>query len=357
MARVLYILLAILCFGVMVAIHEFGHFLTAKLLKVRVNEFSVGMGPALWSKEKGETKYSLRALPIGGYCAMEGEDEDTGDPHAFSVQPWWKRVIILCAGAAMNFLLGLVIVVLLYSGVSMARQPVITEFMDGFPLEGEQGLMVGDRILAIDGHRILMYSDVQTFLARNDGSGMDITVLRDGEKVRLRDLPLVPREYVYEGETVTMFGLIFGQAEELGFFGRLRQGAAQAVDFVRLVWVSLGDLLGGRARLRDMSGVIGIVDAVGSVGAASQTVADGLMSVFYFVAFISVNLAVMNLLPVPALDGGRIFFILVNALVYLVSRRRIPAKYEGYVHTAGFVLLLALMAVIAFQDVWKIVAS
>ena len=198
-------------------------------------------------------------------------------------------------------------------------------------------------------------------LARENGIG---TMLRRGAGFfrrrffgkRARYLP-DKREYVYEGETVTMFGLIFGQAEELGFFGRLRQGAAQAVDFVRLVWVSLGDLLGGRARLRDMSGVIGIVDAVGSVGAASQTVADGLMSVFYFVAFISVNLAVMNLLPVPALDGGRIFFILVNALVYLVSRRRIPAKYEGYVHTAGFVLLLALMAVIAFQDVWKIVAS
>lgn len=357
MARILYILLAVAFFGVMVAIHEFGHFFTAKLLGVKVNEFSIGMGPALWSRTRGETSYSLRALPVGGYCAMEGEEEDTGDPRSFSVQPWWKRVVILCAGAAMNFLLGLLIVLLLYSGVSEFRAPVVTAFMDGFPLEGEQGLMAGDRILSIDGHAIFVYSDVQVFLGRNDGQGMDLTVLRDGEKVRLENLALVPRTYTYQGEQVTMFGLIFGQTEQADLLRRLREGAAQTVDFVRLVWLSLGDLLGGRAGLRDMSGVIGIVDAVGDVGAASQTVAAGLSSVLYFVAFVSVNLAVMNLLPIPALDGGRIFFIVVNGLVYLVSRRRIPERYEGYVHTAGFVLLLALMALVAVNDVWKIIAS
>ena len=355
LARILYILLAVICFGIMIAIHEFGHFFTAKLLRVKVNEFSIGMGPLLWTRDRGETKYSFRLFPIGGFCAMEGEDEETGDPRAFSVQAWWKKVIILVAGSFMNFVLGLLIVTFLYAGVTQVRAPVITELMDGFPLEGEQGLMEGDRILSIDGPRILIYSDITTYLDRNDGNGMDFVVLRNGEKVRLNDLPLTRQEYEYEGERVLMFGFVFGEVEDLGLFGRLKLSAAQTVDFVRLVWMSLGDLLTGRASVGEMSGVIGIVDAVGDMGAASASVADGILNVLYFVAFISVNLSVMNMLPIPALDGGRIFFVLVNGAVYLITRRNIPAKYEGYVHTVGFVLLIALMIFVAFNDVLKII--
>ena len=356
-ARILYILLAVVCFGVMIAIHEFGHFFTAKLLRVKVNEFSIGMGPLLWTRTRGETKYSFRLFPIGGFCAMEGEDEETGDPRALSVQKWWKKVIILAAGSFMNFLLGLLIVLLLYSGVTTVRAPVITDLMDGFPLEGENGLMEGDRILSIDGHAIWLYSDIQTYLNRNDGNGMDFTVLRDGEKVTLRDLPLTRQEYEYEGETSLMFGFVFGQVEELGALGRLKLSAAQAADFVRMVWMSLCDLVTGRVGVGEMSGVIGIVDAVGDMGVSSDTVLDGIMNVLYFVAFISVNLSVMNMLPIPALDGGRIFFILINGLVYLVSRKNIPAKYEGYVHTIGFALLILLMIAVALNDVWKIIVA
>ena len=314
--RILYILLAILFFGVMVAIHEFGHFFTAKLLKVKVNEFAIGMGPALWSTKRGETQYSFRAFPIGGYCAMEGEDEATGDPRAFAAQSWWKKLIILVAGSFMNVVLGLVIVLLLYSGVSAVRAPVITQLADGFALEGEDGLMVGDRIVSVDGHAILMYSD--------------------------------------DGQTKLGFGLIFGSMEELNAWGRIKLSVAQTADFVRMVWMSLGDLISGQVGVGEMSGIIGIVDAVGDAGTASASLWDGFLNVLYFVAFISVNLAVMNLLPIPALDGGRIFFVLVNAVIYLFSRRSIPAKYEGYVHTAGFLLLIALMVVVAFHDVWKI---
>lgn len=353
--RILYILLAILFFGVMVAIHEFGHFFTAKLSGVKVNEFSIGMGPVLWSRTKGETQYSFRAFPVGGYCAIEGEDEETGDPRAFAAQKWWKKFIILAAGSLMNFLLGLLIVMILYSGVSAVRAPVITELMNGFPLEGEMGLMEGDRLLSIDGHGIWLYSDVHTFLNRNDGTGMEITVLRDGERVVLKDLPLTPKEYEYEGQTAVMFGFVFGEVEELGLLGRVKLSAAQTLDFVRMVWLSLCDLVTGRVEVRELSGVIGIVDAVGDVGVASKTLWDGLLNVLYFVAFISVNLSVMNMLPIPALDGGRIFFIAINGVVYLFSRKTIPAKYEGYVHTAGFMLLIVLMAAVAFNDVWKII--
>lgn len=354
MARILYILLAVILFGIMIAIHEFGHFFTAKIFRVKVNEFAIGMGPTVWTKTKGETKYSLRAFPIGGYCAMEGEDEDTGDPRAFSCQAAWKRIIILCAGSVMNFLMGLVIVVLLYIGITAVRVPVITEFAEGFQMEGEAGLMVGDRITSVDGHGIWCYDNVINFLSRNDGNGIDLEVERNGQKIVLDDFKMPIREYTYQGESYTGFGLVFGSAEELSVAGRIRYGFVQAIDYVRTVWISLADLVTGRVSVSQLSGVIGVVDVVSEVGANSATVWDGILNVLSIMSLIAVNLAVMNLLPIPALDGGRILFILINGLVYLFFRRRIPERYEGYIHTVAFFLLIILMLLIAFKDVWNI---
>lgn len=365
MARFLYILLAVLLFGVLIAIHEFGHFITAKLLGVKVNEFAIGMGPAVWQSrkageepwdDKGKTLYSLRLFPIGGYCAMEGEDEDTGDPRAFSRQKGWKKVVILCAGSFMNFLLGLVITVALFLGVSQVRAPVITQFAGGFQHQGADGLMEGDRIVEVDGHGIWLYADVQNYLSRNDGMGVDLVVERDGKRISLPDFPMGRYDYEYEGGRYHGFGLIFGQVDQLSFLERIGQGFAQTMDFVRIVWMSLGDLVTGRVAVTELSGVIGVVDVVSEVGAGSETVAIGVQNVFYFMALIAVNLAVMNLLPIPALDGGRIFFVLLNGVLYAVSRRRIPERYEGYVHAGAFVALLALMAVVALHDVWNIFA-
>ena len=356
MARFLYILLAIVLFGVLIAIHEFGHFFTAKLLGVKVNEFAIGMGPALWKRQKGETLYALRAFPIGGYCAMEGEDEDTGDPRAFSRQKGWKKIIILSAGSFMNFVLGLVITVALFLGVSQSRAPVITQFADGFQHEGADGLMVGDRIVEVDGHGIWLYADVQTYLARNDGSGLDLVLERDGKRIALNDFPMGRYEYEFEGSKYRGFGLIFGQVDELSIPERIGQGFAQSLDFVRIVWMSLGDLVTGRVAVSELSGVIGVVDVVSEEGAKYESAAMGILSVLGMMALIAVNLAVMNLLPIPALDGGRIFFVLLNGLLYLVARRRIPEKYEGYVHAGAFVVLLVLMAVVALHDVWNIFA-
>lgn len=355
MERFFFILLAILIFGLMIAIHEFGHFITAKLLGIRVNEFAIGMGPVLWKRTRGETQYSLRALPVGGFCAMEGEDEDTGDQRAFSIQPAWKKIIVLCAGSFMNFLMGLVIVLVLYTGVTQVRVPVITQLADGFQQQGESGLMVGDEILSVDGHGVWVYEDVLTFLARNDGNGMDLVVLRDGEKVVLNDLPLQRYEYQYEGQTAYGFGMIFGQTESLSVWGRVKLATAQTFDFVRTVWMSLGDLITGRVGVDQMSGVIGVVDVVSQVGSQSDSILMGVQNVFYIMALIAVNLAVMNMLPIPALDGGRVLFVLLNAISYLFFRKHIPQRLEGYIHAVALVLLLVLMLLIAFQDVWKIV--
>lgn len=362
MARFLYILLAILLFGVLIAIHEFGHFITAKLLGVKVNEFAIGMGPAIWQSrretgepwEEGKTLYSLRAFPIGGYCAMEGEDEDTGDPRAFSRQAGWKKIVILCAGSFMNFVLGLVIAVALFLSISQARVPVITQFADGFQHEGTDGLMAGDRIVEVDGHGIWLYADVQTYLSRNDGEGVDLVIERDGKRVVLDNFPMERYQYEFENNKYYGFGLIFGEIEELSFLGCVKEGFVQTLDFVRIVWMSLGDLVTGRVAVSELSGVIGVVDVVSEVGAGAETVILGVQNVFYFMALIAVNLAVMNMLPIPALDGGRIFFVLLNGVIYAVSRRRIPERYEGYVHAGAFVVLLALMALVALHDVWNI---
>ena len=349
----LYIIIAILLFGFLIAIHEFGHFITAKAFGVRVNEFAIGMGPALFSRQKGETLYALRVLPVGGYCAMEGEEDDSDDPRSFGKQAVWKKLIILSAGAAMNFLAGLALVLLLFSRAQAFTTPVLAGFMEGFPLEGEQGLLAGDRILSINGERIWLYSDVTLFLGRGSGEPYDLVVERNGEKVVLNDLPLELREYTENGKTLTRYGLYF-VVEEATLGAKLKNSWYNALDFVRLVRLSLTDLLTGAAGVKDLTGPVGIVDTITEVGSQSETLAIAVENILYFGALIAVNLAVMNLLPLPALDGGRIFFLLINGLWYVLFRRRIDPKYESYVHVAGFVALLALMAVVTFNDLVRI---
>ena len=204
---VLYIALAILLFGVLVGVHELGHFAAAKACGVKVEEFALGMGPAILQKQKGETVYSLRCIPFGGFCAMAGEDEESDDPRAFMNQAAWKRIIILVAGAAMNFLLGLLIVIILYSNAYAFRSAEITGFMDGCPYESSEGLHVGDRFYKIDGHRIYQYYDVSDFLSQGDGT-YDLIVLRDGKKVKLENFALTPLDY--PGQTQKMYGFYFG---------------------------------------------------------------------------------------------------------------------------------------------------
>lgn len=355
----LYAVLAILFFGALIAIHEFGHFITAKLCGVRVNEFSIGMGPLLWSHEGKGTLYSLRLFPIGGYCAMEGEDEESDDPAAFGNQGFWKKVLILVAGAGMNFLAGLLLVLLILNRSAAFYLPVVGGLFEGFPLEGEQGLMVGDRIVSINGHRIFSYSDMLLYLEREQGGPMDLVLKRDGEKVVLKDLPLAKREYVMDGQTVYKFG-ITPAIERATPVVKLRESLYNTIYFVRAVILGLEDLIGGRAGLDEMSGPIGIVAAITEVGeetASTAGVMEVVWNILYFVSFIAVNLAVMNLLPIPALDGGRIFLLVVTTLFTALTGWKLDPKYEGWVHTAGLVLLLALMAVVALHDVFRLIGG
>ena len=355
MTTILYILVAILIFGVLIAVHELGHFLAAKACGVTVNEFSIGMGPALWKKQKGETLYALRAIPCGGFCAMEGEDEDSDDPHALYRQGFWAKLVIFAAGAFMNFVTGLVILLILYSGAKAFYDPTITAFADGCPLEAENGLQVGDTLLSIDGERVYMYSDVGLLLGLNQDGTFDLVVRRNGEKVTLTDFPMEKAEYLDQnGQPYTGYGLLFG-VKEATVGDRLANSWNNALDFVRLVRLSLKMLVTGEAGLRDLSGPVGIVSTMTEVGQSSANVAAAIENIAYLAALIAVNLAVMNLLPLPALDGGKIFFLVINAIGMVLFKKQIPAKYENYIHFAGLVLLLALMAVITFSDVWKLI--
>lgn len=349
-----YILAAILFFGVLIGVHELGHFMAAKACGVKVNEFAIGMGPAIFKKQKGDTLYALRAFPVGGFCAMEGEDEDSADPSALNNQGFWKKLLIYAAGAGMNFLTGLLIILVLYAGAKAFYAPTIVSFADGCPLESVNGLQVGDTIRSIDGERVYIFSDVGMLLGRNTDGTFDLILRRNGEKVVLKDFPMERREYPStDGSTYTGFGITFG-TEEATLGSRIKYSWNNAMDFVRLVRLSLQMLFSGEAGVKDLSGPVGIVSTMTEVGEQSATARDAVENIAYFAALIAVNLAVMNLLPLPALDGGKIFFLVINAIAMLLFKRQIPAKYENYIHFAGLILLLGLMLLITFQDVWKL---
>ena len=354
MTKLIYIIIAIVIFGLLITIHELGHFLVAKACGVKVLEFSIGMGPQLWHKEGKETQYSLRLFPIGGFCAMEGEDGESDDPRAFGNTAGWKKFLVLIAGSASNFIAGMLLILCLFAASTGYVSTTLSGFVDGFPCQGETMLQAGDEIVSIDGSAVLLYSDISTLLNRGNGKTHDIVVRRDGEKITLNDLPLTPREYEVEGKKVTMYGLYF-QSKEATFGSKLRLGLANSVDFVRMIWWSLEDLFTGAVGFSALSGPIGIVDAMGQMAESADGVRQAVDNLLYFAAFLAINLAFMNLLPLPALDGGRVFFLILNGLAVLLFRRRIPAKYEGYVHFGGLVLLLGLMVVVAVQDVYRII--
>ena len=346
------VLFAILLFSILIFIHELGHFVAAKLSGVQVNEFSMFMGPALWKKQIGETLYSVRLIPLGGYCAMEGEDADTDNPRSFQKAAWWKRLIILVAGAAMNFLMGVVLMFLVYMPAQAVVEPVIASFEEFATIDAEQGLQVGDRILELDGEKIYVQSDFSLILGLHPGEYHDLVVERQGQKVEIPNLHMEKHEVTDEdGVTQWLFGMNF-TLQELTFAGKIRYAWYQCMDTVRMVRLSLQMLLTGQAGLSDMSGPVGIVQQMSTVAEASPTAVDALLNMLYFGAFIAINLAVMNLLPIPALDGGRVVGLLITTAVEAVTRKKIDPRYEGYLHGAGMVFLLGLMAVVMFKDIF-----
>lgn len=344
MGTLLTILLAVLVFGFLIFIHEFGHYIFARIFKVKINEFSIGMGPKLiwYDSKKTGIRYALSMLPIGGYVAMAGEDGESDDPDSFDKKEPWKRFIITAAGAAVNIIVGFIIMSILVT-VTPVRGTTVRGFYSkeqtGFEVSSsESGLMKGDVIIAVDGKRVKIVDELSYEIMRRGTKPLDITVIRDGERRVIEDVIFPGAEA--EGQS---FGMMdFATEESKRTFGNLATHAfRRSALTVRMCWESIYDLITGRYTVEAISGPVGISSAIGD--AAKY----GVTSVLDLAALISINLGFMNLLPIPALDGGR----LITILVEMITRKKLPKKVEATINGIGLALLLLLSVVILVKDV------
>ena len=349
------IIIAVVIFSLIITIHEFGHFIAAKANGVKVNEFAIGMGPAIFKKKKGETLYAIRIFPIGGYCAMEGENTDSADGRAFCQKAVWRRMIIVVAGVFMNMILGLILL-MIQTGTSDAIVTTTISKFEENALSHKTGLEVGDEIIAINGMRIFTSTDM-SFKFMNDEDGVyDMVVVRDGQRVSLKDVKL-STSVGEDGKEVAHydFWVVPG---EVNFRSIVSQSFKQTATDARLIYISIADMIRGKYSLKDMSGPVGIVDSIGEVIESERDEETGKIdlkslmdSILYLSSFITINVGVFNLLPLPALDGGRFIFLIVEA----IRRKPVPPEKEGLVHTVGLAALLLLMLVITVSDITKLV--
>lgn len=354
----MYIILAILLFGILIAAHEWGHFIAARLCGVTVHEFSIGMGPLIWKKDgKKGTKFSLRALPIGGFCALEGEEEESDDPNSLNNQGFWKKVLVFAAGAIMNLLVGMLILLVLNFQAAGFYVPAAAGCAPEFEAVNGGALLEGDIFYSIDGSRVYTPSDIDLLIMAANGQPIDLVVLRDGEKVTFNDLA-VGTFSDSEGNPYQGYGFYRTAIVKEATLGtRLQYTWYNTVDFVRTVWLSLKMLVNGSAGVSDLNGPVGIVSTINEVGNQSASVADALANIVYFGAFISINLSVMNMLPIPALDGGHILFLVVSTVSEKLFRRKIPMKYEAAINMVFLALLMGLMLFVTFNDVMRLVGG
>ncbi|MBR6676260.1 MAG: site-2 protease family protein [Clostridia bacterium] len=340
LTNILHIILAILLFGFLIFIHEGGHFLFARLFKVTVNEFAIGMGPKIFSKtsEKSGITYSFRALPIGGFVSMAGEDDDSDDPNSFRKKPVWQRLIITVAGAAVNIIAGaLVMTILVCSSPDNLGSTVVHSFTEE-AVSNEQGLMENDRITAVNGKKVHILDELAYEIMRQGIEPVDLTVLRDGKTVILENV-----EFPQIAQSGIAFGTndfyVWGERPTLANFAK--HSFFKTTHTVSMIWESLYDLISGRYGVEAVSGPVGVTQAL------SEAADTGAYSFTYLAVVISINLGVMNLLPLPALDGGRIVFLLIEA----VRRKPLKTEIEAYINFVGLVLLMMLMLFICVKDV------
>lgn len=342
------ILIAILFFGLIISFHELGHFIFAKLFKVQVNEFSLGMGPAIFKKKKGETQYSLRLLPIGGYVSMEGEDEDSENERAFCNIKAWKRFIIIAAGGVVNLIMGVIVVaIMLATSGDLIGTPQINFFHED-AATATQGLQEKDVIKKINGKTVFSEYDLSFLMARDKDGVIDFVVERNNEKVTVDGVKFDTKKNPDGSLTIIYDFVIVGVKSNVWTVAK--NAVLESVSIARIVWLSLFDLVTGQYGLSDLSGPIGTVTIIADTAqnAVAQTDYSGL---FMIMALIAINIGLFNLLPLPALDGGRLFFLLIE----MIFRKPIPRKYEGWIHAIGLGLLLLLMVVISFSDIMKLI--
>ncbi len=332
---------AVLVFVILILIHEFGHFIAAKISGVRVNEFAIGFGPKLFKKKLGETTYAVNLIPLGGYCAMEGEDETSEDGRAFCNKGAFKRLFIVANGAIFNLLLGVIIIAItLIPGDRFATTTV--DYFYENAVSCKHGLKEGDEIIAVNGRKIYTTYDLSYAFTGVENGELDITVRRDGEKVKLKNVKFNTSQI--DGIDYVDFDFRVKFVKK-GFFNFITHTFSTIFANIRVVWFSLIDLITGKYGISAMSGPVGITAALGSIASTN------IFNLLPIMAMITINLGIFNLLPLPALDGGRILFILIE----LVIRKPVPRKYEGIVHAVGLALLLGLMLLITAKDIFALI--
>ena len=349
---VLLVLIAVLLFGLIIFIHEFGHFFTAKLCGIKVNEFAIGMGPTILKKQGKETQYSLRLFPIGGFCAMEGEDEDSDDNRAFGNKPVWKRVIVVAAGAIMNILLGFILMMIILGQNEAFLSTTISRFTENAATE-QAGLQVGDQFYSVDGYQITTDKDLSFALATANPSSVDIEVKRGDEILRFEDVQFHTVTDDAGNEILQIDFLVL--PIENNFGNLIVKSGENTVSTVRMVWNSLIGLITGRYGFQDVAGPVGAAGAITQAASNGLEVSFGaaINNILMMMVIITVNLGIVNLLPLPALDGGRLIFLIIEG----IRRKPVNPKYEGWVHTAGFLILMAFMVVVTFSDILRLVTG
>ncbi len=349
LSTVLYLLLTFLLMGVLIFVHELGHYMTARLCGVTIHEFAIGMGKRIggFISKKTGIQYSFRLLPIGGYVAMAGEDEEVEDPNAFNKKNVWQRMLILVAGAGMNVLTGFLAMLVLTAGMTIGGynlpSTTVAEFAAGAP-SYVTGLQEGDRIISVDGVKVHTGYDLSYEIMFNAYQPVDVVVERDGERVLIPDVhfPSGMEDGIHLG---SMDFTVYAAEGSVG--NVLKTTFWRSVSSIKMVFDSIGGIISGRFTLANMSGPIGVSSAVADV--ASQPMAG--WNILYLFALIAMNLGVMNLLPIPALDGGRLFFRIIEVLRF---GKPVKPSIEARIHGVGMTLLLLFTALIAFKDVFML---
>lgn len=338
----LYILLTLITISALALVHELGHYLTARAFNVGIKEFAIGMGPKILSRRSKKTDivYSLRLFPIGGFVSMVGEDENSDEENALNKKPVWQRMIITVAGSLMNIITGVVLMAIVVGMSPRLGGTTIAKF-DANAISMEYGLRVGDEVISVDGDRVRIASELSYEIMHSGVEPVDLVVKRDGEIITLEDVVF---------PTTTSEGVLFGMPDffvlgEAKTFGNVvKHTFLRSASTVKMIWESLFDLITGRYGFEAVSGPVGVA------GAVSDAAKSGLGDFLYLVVVIAMNLGVFNLLPLPALDGGRLLFQAIE----LVFRKPVKPEVEGYVHFVGIILLLLLMVAVTFKDIIKL---
>ncbi len=359
MTKILYVILAVFIFGLLIFIHEGGHFLFARLFKVSVKEFAIGMGPKILSKtsKKSGIAYSLRLFPIGGFVSMVGEDEESDDPNAFNKKPVWQRIIIVAAGAATNLIVGMLVMSILVFNTDILGSNVVAQVNEG-TASYEAGLQVNDMILEVDGADVHIMDELTYQIMRRGIRPVDLTVKRfetstdeNGETVLDKDKYEIITIEDVQFPVDSADGYAFGNAdfkvyrENITFPVLVKHSFYRSMYTVTMIWESLVDLVSGRYGMEAVSGPVGVTEAL--TDAIDTDIKTGSNSFVYLAVVISMNLGVMNLLPLPALDGGRLVFLIIEG----IRRKPVKPELEGYVHFAGIIVLMLLMVFICIKDV------